>query len=73
MHGSYTEEMLGDRQFYWFAIEAAPSDSIHWMASEEVAAHGIATVIKAGSRKQPFGSQFGVELERICGACERLE
>lgn len=32
-----------DGAFYWFTLEAAPSDGIHWMTPEEMATYGVLT------------------------------
>ena len=29
--------------FYWYTLEAAPADSIHWMTAEEIALYGVLT------------------------------
>ncbi|MFT5530530.1 MAG: hypothetical protein ACI91O_000543 [Candidatus Poriferisodalaceae bacterium] len=33
----------GGADFYWFTLEAAPAESIHWMTSIELDRYGIAT------------------------------
>lgn len=39
----YIEVMLGNDAFYWFTLQAAPSDGIHWMSTAEVARYGLLT------------------------------
>lgn len=41
----YLEEMLGEsgRDFYFFAIHAAESDSIHWLTDEEIRTWSLST------------------------------
>ncbi|ANM32401.1 hypothetical protein ABI59_20840 [Acidobacteria bacterium Mor1] len=36
----YRSVGIPDR-FYWFTLEAAPADGIHWMTSEEIAEYGV--------------------------------
>ena len=42
-NAGYVRAMLGDDGFYWFTLEAAPFDGIHWMSEGEVAAFGLLT------------------------------
>jgi len=37
----YVEDMLGQDDFYWFTIAAAPADGIHVMSAEEIARYGL--------------------------------
>lgn len=39
----YYAEVGIDEAFYWFTLEAAPADDIHWMTSGELATYGFAT------------------------------
>ena len=39
----YVEDMLGQDDFYWFTIEAAPAAGIHVMSEEEINAYGLLT------------------------------
>ena len=39
----YYDELGIDSEFYWFTIEAAPPEDIHWMTSAELAEYGFAT------------------------------
>jgi hypothetical protein len=39
----YIEAMLGSDAFYWFTIEAAPADGMHFMTPAEIATYGLAT------------------------------
>ncbi len=39
----YTQDMLGSADFYWFTLQAAPSDGIHEMTLDEIARFGILT------------------------------
>lgn len=34
-HKDYVEEMLGNTDFYWFCINAAASEEIHWLTKED--------------------------------------
>lgn len=62
LHGDYTEEMLGSRDFYWFAIEASPSHAIHWMSDEEIERYGLSTDgLRDERSSHPFGAAFDDE------------
>ena len=39
----YYTDMGIDPSFYWFTLDAAPADSIHWMTSDELIAFGLVT------------------------------
>jgi hypothetical protein len=40
---AYARDMLGSSDFYWFTLQAAPSDGIHEMTSAEIARFGLLT------------------------------
>ncbi len=40
---NYYKKIDIDSAFYWFTLEAAPSDSIHWMSWEEIIKYKITT------------------------------
>ncbi|MEM6988966.1 MAG: hypothetical protein AAF721_00670 [Myxococcota bacterium] len=43
---AYFTEMLGaptGPDFYWFTLQAAPADSIHWMTNREIETHQLVT------------------------------
>lgn len=40
---AYTREMLGSDAFYWFTLQAAPSDGIHEVTAAEIARFGLLT------------------------------
>lgn len=40
---AYTRDMLGSAAFYWFTLQAAPSDGIHEMTQAEIAEFGLVT------------------------------
>jgi hypothetical protein len=40
---AYTRAMLGSAAFYWFTLQAAPSDGIHEMTQAEIARFGLLT------------------------------
>ena len=70
LHGDYGETMLGDREFYWFAIGSAPSRSVHWLSLSEAERYGIFEATQAAvDPTNPFGSIFATEREAICGRC----
>lgn len=39
----YIETMIGSDAFYWFTIQAASYDDIHWMSGREIQNHGLLT------------------------------
>ena len=39
----YIADMLGNDAFYWFTLQAAPSDEIHEMTAAEIARFGLLT------------------------------
>lgn len=39
----YYAEMGIDDDFYWFTLDAASSDGIHWMTRDELVTHGLVT------------------------------
>ncbi len=41
---SYYREIGIPEQFYWFTLEAAPADDIHWMTEAELAKHAVYTL-----------------------------
>lgn len=40
---TYARDMLGSDAFYWFTLQAAPSDGIHVMTDAEIARFGLVT------------------------------
>ncbi|MFK7834917.1 MAG: hypothetical protein AB8B60_01740 [Sulfitobacter sp.] len=40
---TYFEDMLGSDAFYWFTLQAAPSDEIHVMTKSELQRYGVLT------------------------------
>ncbi len=43
MTRGYIEDMLGSDAFYWFSLDAAPSDGLHEMTAAEIARFGLVT------------------------------
>ena len=39
----YYDDIGIDPDFYWFTIEAAPADGMHWMTADEVAKYGVSS------------------------------
>jgi len=39
----YYQEMNIDTEFYWYTLEAAPAEDIHWMTEQEIAEYGVLT------------------------------
>ncbi|MGC1504868.1 MAG: hypothetical protein WA782_12105 [Sulfitobacter sp.] len=42
-NAAYTRDMLGSDAFYWFTLQAAPSDGIHVLTQAEIAGFGLVT------------------------------
>lgn len=42
-NAQYARDMLGSDAFYWFTLQAAPSDGIHVMTRAEIARFGLVT------------------------------
>ncbi|MGC1495112.1 MAG: alpha/beta hydrolase [Sulfitobacter sp.] len=42
-NADYIADMLGSEAFYWFTLQAAPSDEIHEMTSGEISRFGLLT------------------------------
>lgn len=40
---AYTRDMLGSDAFYWFTLQAAPSDGIHVLTQAEIKGFGLVT------------------------------
>jgi len=40
----FYREMEIPEEFYWFTLEAAPPQRIHWMSDEEIMHFGLVTV-----------------------------
>ncbi|WP_216822360.1 hypothetical protein [Sphingorhabdus sp. EL138] len=40
---AYYDDIGIDQKFYWFTLEAAPADNMHWMSDEEVAEFKVST------------------------------
>ena len=40
----YYDDIDIDPDFYWFTIEAAPADGMHWMTPREVDQYGVSTI-----------------------------
>jgi hypothetical protein len=39
----YVEDMLGSDAFYWFTLDAAPADGMHYLTDPEIARFGLLT------------------------------
>ena len=59
-NADYIDAMLGSEDFYWFTIEAAPADGLHWMDKTEIDHFGLLTepLQPASNDPTPFGDQF---------------
>lgn len=53
----YYEDMGIDPSFYWFTLEAAGADSIHWMSPDEQSRFGMATGVASHQDRQASPSQ----------------
>lgn len=43
LNRKYIEDMLGDDEFYWYTIYAAPADGMHFMTTEEILKYNLIT------------------------------
>jgi len=41
---SYYQDMQIDTAFYWFTLQAAPADGMHWMTTEEAGRYNVSTI-----------------------------
>ena len=62
LNASYIDTMLGSEAFYWYTIEAASSDDIHWMTPDEVEDFGLLTSpwSQPSGDETPFGPDFEI-------------
>ena len=61
----YYREMGIAEEFYWFTLEAAPADDIHWMTDEELRRFGMATGEDAGGEDSSAGRETAYGLDAI--------
>lgn len=56
----FTRTMLGSEAFYWFTVQAADADDIHWMSDTEIAQFALATAAlqPASGDPTPFNEDF---------------
>lgn len=67
LNASYIGAMLGSEDFYWYTIEAAPSDDIHWMSPGDVERFGLLTSpwLRSSNDNTPFGEDFEIMRSEI--------
>ena len=67
LNATYTKDMLGSDDFYWFTIYAAPSKSIHWMTDKEIEKYNLSTepFLPPSGDKTPFGEKFLDERKNV--------
>ncbi|MEM8950013.1 MAG: hypothetical protein AAGA21_14110 [Pseudomonadota bacterium] len=60
LNASYVEAMLGEDAFYWYTIDAAPSEELHWLGRAEVAEFSLLTSpwLEPSNDPTPFGGKF---------------
>lgn len=69
LHLDYTIEMLGNGDFYWFSINSAPHNSIHWLTNDELLRFDITNHQIDLSIIIPFEQEFLNEYELTCHNC----
>ena len=58
-HGLYLDyyrAMDVPEEFYWFTLESAPPEDIHWMTEDEIERYRISTVSEVGSSGELIGA-----------------
>jgi Ca2+-binding EF-hand superfamily protein len=55
----YYREMGIPEEFYWFTLEAAPADDIHWMTAEELERYSMLTDQAGEEEHRPQSDQLG--------------
>ncbi len=68
LNATYVRDLLGTDAFYWFTIEAAPFDGMHWMTAAEIQQYNMLTapVLPASMERVPF-SRFAASRMQILG------
>ena len=69
LHRNYTIKMLGNDTFYWFSIESAPHNSIHWLSTEERIKFKVINAELNQPIPLPFEEEFQYEYELTCHNC----
>ena len=69
LHRDYIIEMLGNDTFYWFSIESAPHNSIHWLSVEELINFGVVNAELNEPIQLPFEEKFQQEYKLTCHNC----
>jgi len=69
LHNDYIKEMLSTDSFYWFSINAAPQNSIHWLSSSEIQSFKLVNHSINENLEIPFPSAFQNEYENVCHNC----
>ncbi|MHC6647257.1 hypothetical protein ACYTPF_11860 [Alteromonas sp. HB246098] len=69
LHNDYVSEMLSTDSFYWFSINAAPPNSIHWLSSSEIKAFKLVNHSINENFEIPFFRAFQNEYENVCHNC----
>lgn len=69
LHRDYTQQMLGNDDFYWFSIHAVSHDSIHWLSEDELARFDIVNTEAYTPPELPFADAFNKEYKDVCHNC----
>lgn len=69
LHRNYIQQMLDKDDFYWFSIQAANHDSIHWLSEDELVQFDIANTSTYTPPELPFADAFNKEYEDVCHNC----
>ncbi|MCC5878324.1 MAG: hypothetical protein JJU03_00305 [Idiomarina sp.] len=71
LHRDYIVEMLSDEAFYWFSINSAAHNSIHWLSEEELHQFQVVTTDDEINLSIPFADAFFAEYEQTCHNCPK--
>ena len=69
LHNDYVSEMLLTDSFYWFSINAAPPNSIHWLSSSEIKSFKLVNHSINENFEIPFSRAFQKEYKNVCHNC----
>ncbi|WP_305856456.1 hypothetical protein [Balneatrix alpica] len=60
LNADYIQAMLGSEEFYWFTLQAAPADGLHWMSYSEVERMQLLTAaaLEPSLELPPFRQEF---------------
>lgn len=69
LHKNYIVDMLSVDRFYWFSINTAAHDSIHWITEQELMLYQVKNSTLNKEIHIPFPGAFKAEYEKVCHNC----